>query len=79
MPKQLRTIYFDKEKVERLKILSAETKIPQAVIIRAGIDYVLDECEKQLKGKSKQRKVQQPKRRKTKGSVTLSDLYLLDI
>ena len=79
MPKQLRTIYLDKEKLERLKLLSAKIKIPQAVIIRAGIDHVLDMYEKQLKGKRKQRKVRQSKRRKTKGSVTLGDLFLLDI
>ena len=79
MPKQLRTIYLDKEKLERLKKLSAKTKIPQAVIIRAGIDHVLDEYEKQLKGKRKKRKERQPKVRKTKGSPSLGDLYLLDI
>jgi predicted DNA-binding protein len=79
MPKQLRTIYLDKEKLERLKILSAKTKIPQAVIIRAGIDRALDKYEKQLKGKRKQRQAQQSKVRKTKGSVTLLDLYLLGI
>ena len=76
---QLRTIYLDKEKLERLKKLSAKTKIPQAVIIRAGIDRVLDKYEKQLKGKNKRRKVRQSKGRKTKGSVTLGDLFLLDI
>jgi len=66
MPKQLRTIYLDKEKLERLKILSAKIKIPQAVIIRAGIDRVLDKYEKQLKGKRKQRKVRQSIVRQTK-------------
>jgi predicted DNA-binding protein len=79
MSKQLRTIYLDKEKLERLKIFSAKAKVPQAVIIRAGIDHVLDKYEKQLKGKRKQRKVRQSKGRKTKGSVTLGDLFLLDI
>jgi hypothetical protein len=79
MPRQLRTIYFDKEKVEQLKEVSAKTKIPQAVIIRAGIDSVLDKYEKQLKGKNKRRKVRQSKVRKTKGSATLGDLFLLDI
>ena len=75
----LRTIYLEKEKLERLKKLSAKTKIPQAVIIRGGIDYVLDKYEKQLKGKNTKRKSRQPKMRKTKGSVTLGDLFLLDI
>ena len=79
MPKQLRTIYLDKGKLERLKKISAKNKIPQAVIIRAGIDHVLDEYEKQLKGRRKQRKGRQSIVRKTKGSVTLLDLYLLDI
>jgi hypothetical protein len=79
MGKQLRTIYLDIEAVERLKKLSVKTKIPQSVIIRAGIDHVLDEYEKQLKSKSKQRKGRQPKRRKTRGTATLGDLFLLDI
>ena len=79
MPRQLRTIYLDKEKVEQLKEVSAKTKISQAAILRAGIDRVLDKYEKQLKGKRKQRKVRQSKMRKTKGSATLGDLFLLDI
>jgi predicted DNA-binding protein len=76
---QLRTIYLEKENLEQLKKLSIKTKIPQAVIIRAGIDHVLDEYEKQLKEKRKERKGRQLKVRKTKGSVSLGDLFLLDI
>ena len=79
MPKRLRTIYLDKEKLEQLRKLSAKTRIPQAVIVRTGIDHVLDKYEKQLKGKRKQKKVGKPKVRKTKGSVTLRDLYFLNI
>ena len=79
MPKKLRTIYLEKEKLERLKKLSAKTKLPQAAIIREGIDRVLDDYEKQLKGKAKKRKGRQPKLRKTKGSVSLGDLFSLDI
>ena len=76
---QLRTIYLDKEKLEQLKKLSIKTKIPQAVIIRVGIDLVLDKYEKQLRGKRKLRKARPSKVSQTKGTVTLLDLYLLNI
>lgn len=39
--KALRSIYLDIEQVERLKKLSAQTRVPQAVYIREGIDLVL--------------------------------------
>lgn len=40
--KALRSIYLDIEQVERLKRLSAQTRVPQAVYIREGIDLVLN-------------------------------------
>jgi hypothetical protein len=39
--KILRSLYLNIEQVERLKKLSAKTKVPQAVYIREGIDLVL--------------------------------------
>jgi hypothetical protein len=41
MTKILRSIYFDKKQVERLIALSGKTRIPQAVLMREGIDLVL--------------------------------------
>jgi len=40
--KALRSIYLDIEQIERLKKLSAQTRVPQAVYIREGIDFVLN-------------------------------------
>ncbi len=40
--KVLRSIFFDIEQVERLKKLSAKTRVPQAVYVREGIDFVLN-------------------------------------
>ncbi len=51
-PKVLRSIYLDIEQVERLKKLSAQTKVPQAVYIREGVDLVLNKhSEKRRKKK----------------------------
>ena len=41
-PKALRSIYLDIEQIERLKKLSAQTRVPQALYIREGIDFVLN-------------------------------------
>ena len=46
MTKILRSIYFDKKQVERLIALSNKTRIPQAVLMREGIDLVLKKHEK---------------------------------
>ena len=54
-PKALRSIYMEIEQIERLKELSAQTRVPQAAYIREGIDYVLKKhSEKTRKKKSKQ-------------------------
>jgi predicted DNA-binding protein len=45
----LRSVYFDIEPIERLKKLSAITRVPQAVYIREGIDFVLNKGEKDSK------------------------------
>ncbi len=53
--KVLRSIYLDIEQVEKLKKLSAQTKVPQAVYVREGIDFVLNKhSEKRRKKKGKQ-------------------------
>jgi len=47
--KTLRSVYLDSEQVERLKNLSAITRVPQAVYIREGLDLVMDKYEKKTK------------------------------
>ena len=47
--KALRSVYLDSEQVERLKNLSAITRVPQAVYIREGLDLVMDKYEKKKK------------------------------
>lgn len=49
MSKALRSVYLDSEQVERLKNLSATTRVPQAVYIREGLDLVMDKYEKKIK------------------------------
>jgi predicted DNA-binding protein len=54
--KVLRSPYLDIEQVERLKKLSAQTRVPQAAYIREGVDLVLNKhSEKRRKKKGKQR------------------------
>ena len=55
MTKLLRTVYIDEITAARFNKLSAITRIPKAVLIREGIDLVLDKHEKLLKGKGKKR------------------------
>ena len=50
MTKILRSIYFDKKQVERLIELSKKTRVPQAVLMREGIDLVLKKHEQQRNG-----------------------------
>ena len=40
--KLLRTVFLDVEQIERLRKLSAKTRVPQAVYIREGIDFALN-------------------------------------
>ena len=47
--KALRSVYLDSEQVERLKNLSAITRVPQAVYIREGLDLVMNKYEKKIK------------------------------
>ena len=49
--KILRSIYLDIEQVERLKKLSAQTRVPQAVYVREGLDFVLNRYAKKPRKK----------------------------
>jgi len=49
----LRTVYLDKKIVAKLVRLSTKTRIPQAVLVREGVDLVLKKHEKQLSGRKK--------------------------
>ena len=53
MAKLLRTVFVDEITVARLHKLSAIMRIPKAVLIREGIDLMLDKHEKKLKIKRK--------------------------
>ena len=53
MTKMLRTVFIDEITAERLNKLAAITRIPKAVLIREGIDLMLDKHEKKLKRKRK--------------------------
>ena len=55
MAKSFRTVFVDEITVARLNKLSAITRIPKAVLIREGIDLVLDTHEKRLISKRKKR------------------------
>ena len=55
MTKLLRSVYLDEEQVGRLIILSKKTRVPQAVLIREGVDLMLKKREKQLQRKKKKR------------------------
>ena len=55
MTKLLRTVYIDEITVARLNKLSAITRVPKAVLIREGIDLMLEKHEKKLKGKRNKR------------------------
>ena len=53
--KKLWCLYLEIEQLERLKELSAQTRVPQAVYIREGIDLVLNRhLKKTRKKKGKQ-------------------------
>jgi len=43
--KVLRSIYLDIEQAEKIKKLSKDTRIPQAVYVREGLDLVLQKYE----------------------------------
>jgi hypothetical protein len=53
MTKLLRSVYLDEEQVESLLKLSKKTRVPQAVLVREGVDLMLKKREKQLQRKKK--------------------------
>ena len=62
MTKILRSLYIEKEQVESLIKLSKRTRVPQAVLVREGVDLMLKKREKELQRKKK-KKGDNPKRR----------------
>ena len=56
MTKKLRSLYLEEEQVKSIMKLSKTTRVPQAVLIREGIDMALDKNEKRLKKSVKKRR-----------------------
>jgi hypothetical protein len=54
----LRTVWLEKGMVGKLTNLSRKTRIPQAVLIREGVDLMLKKREKQLSDKKKRGMIQ---------------------
>jgi len=55
MTKILRSVFLEKEQVESLIQLSKRTRVPQAVLVREGVDLMLKKREKQLERKKQRR------------------------
>ena len=55
MTKLLRSVYLDEEQVKSLMMLSKKTRVPQAVLVREGVDLMLKKREKELQRKKKKR------------------------
>jgi len=55
MTKILRSLYLEKEQVESIIKLSKKTRLPQAVLVREGVNLMLKKREKQLQRKKKKR------------------------
>ena len=55
MTKILRSLYIEKEQVESLIKLSKRTRVPQAVLVREGVDIMLKKREKELQRKMKKK------------------------
>ena len=49
MAKKMTTLYLDVEQEERLKQLSAMTRVPKAVYTREAIDLVLKKHEQEMR------------------------------
>jgi len=56
--KILRSLYLEKDMVDKLLTLSKKTRIPQAVLVREGVDLMLKKREKLLSGRQKPGKLQ---------------------
>jgi hypothetical protein len=55
MTKLLRSVYLDEERVASLIKLSKRTRVPQAVLVREGVNLMLKKREKQLQRRKKKR------------------------
>ena len=55
MTKILRSVFLEKEQVESIIKLSKRTRVPQAALVREGVDLMLKKREKQLQQKKKRR------------------------
>ena len=58
MTKILRSLYLEKEQVESIIKLSKRTRLPQAVLVREGVDLMLKKREKQLQRKKQKQEGQ---------------------
>ena len=48
MPKKVsQTVYLSPEQIRKLRLLSERTRVPMAVYVREGIDFVLEKIESQ--------------------------------
>ena len=65
--KVLRSVYLESEQMERLKRLSATTRVPQAVYIREGLDLVMKKYEKRIQAEKPGRR----SRRGRSGTLTV--------
>ena len=59
--KTLKSFFLEKEQLEKLKKLSAKTKVPQAVYVREGMDLVLNRYLKKTRKKKVKRGVKHNK------------------
>jgi predicted DNA-binding protein len=48
--KMTTTVYLELEQLERLKVLSAHTKVPMAEYVRQGVDLVMKKYSSELPG-----------------------------
>ena len=56
MTKILRSLYLEKEQVESIIKLSKRTRVPQAALVREGVDLMLKKREKELERKKQKKK-----------------------
>ena len=64
--KILKSFFLEKEQLEKLKKLSAKTKVPKTVYIREALELVLDKYENILRGRHKKKRRTMTKRRRPK-------------
>ena len=72
----LKSFFFDKEQLARLKNLSSKTRVPITVYIREGVDLVLNKYEGNLRAGSKRGRPSQVGKLKGLNKETLRRLYV---